>query len=193
MNRPSIGRGGKEVHTTGRYGECTYQGHASGPLHGRKEKSAWRNPNSVGTLAFIVHLLSELMAVGQPALGFWSTPPGLQARSSPACYMLLCSGTEIQQLTVKVRKKLQQIMLGMSLKGSEEVPVEHSGRRGSVVPVKFRLTHKGEHQGQDESPHAKSDWTLQGKCAPFIEELLTSPGNSVELSVSYRPLQPGWW
>lgn len=48
-------------------------------------------------------------------------------------------------------------MLGMSLKGSEEVPVEHSGHRGSVVPVKFRLTHKGEHQGQDESPHAKSD------------------------------------
>lgn len=99
------------------------------------------------------------MAVIQPALGFQSTPLGHQAHTSPARYVLLPSGTEIRQLTAKVIKRLQQIMLGMSLKGSEEVPLpeEHSSHRGSTVSVKLRLTHEGEHQGQDESPHAKSD------------------------------------
>ena len=117
-----------------------------------------RKPKLCGHFTFIVHLLGELVAVRQPALGFCSTPLGHRARPSPAHNMLLCSGTEIQQLTVKVIKRLQQIVLELSLKGSEEasLPEEHSDDHGSAVPVKFRLTHESEHQGQDESPHAKN-------------------------------------
>ena len=109
-----------------------------------------RKPKLCGHFTFIVYLLRGLEAVRQP--GFRSTPLGHGARPSPSRYMLLHSGTEIQQLTVKVIKRLQHIMPGMSPKCSEE----HSNHRGSAVPVKFRLTHKGEHQGQDESPHAKN-------------------------------------
>lgn len=49
---------------------------------------------------------------------------------------------------------------------------DHRGCHSSAVMVKLQLTHEGEHQGQDESLHAKSEWSPQGETCGFYRRII---------------------